>query len=216
MGKDSRRSVLIVDDYPATRVGLHEVLNRGIPGLTFVQAGNAPQALECIWKEKFDLILLDLFLEGRSRLDLVHDIKRHAPESPILIVSSFDENLYAVRALSAGASGYLNKDSPIEELVQAALQVLAGEIYVGAKVAKALAANLGKKSDRPLFERLSPREFEVLCLIGKGKAMKEIAAELHLSIKTVSTYRTRVLKAMDLKSTADLIRYCIRTKLCDD
>ncbi len=216
MDVQKRLRILVVDNHPVTARGLEEILKDEIEDLNFDYVAGAAEAMEKIWATQYDLVLLELSLSGRNGLEVLAETKKHSPSTYVLVVSIFAEDLYAVRALKAGASGYLRKDASASQVVAAVRQVLAGEKYISGSLAQSLARYFDRDTEKMAHERLSGREFEVLCLIGRGMSMKEIAFQLSLNIKTVSTYRTRILKSMALHSTADLIRYCIRTKLCDE
>lgn len=198
-----------------TVFGMREIVCAEIGHTRFEIALTPGEALEKVLATPFDLVLLDMSLGGRSGLEVLAEIRRHKPSTPVLIVSMHPEELYAVRALKAGAAGYLGKDAPVAEVVTAIRQVLSGEKYISRKGAQGLARYFEKESERPLHEKLSGREFEVLCLIGKGMAIKEIAGHLNLSVKTVSTYRARILSEMKLERTSDLIRYCLKAGLVE-
>ncbi|MCU1381873.1 MAG: response regulator transcription factor [Acidobacteria bacterium] len=173
----------------------------------------ADRALELVMAEPWDLAIVDVSLGGRSGLDAVMDMKRARPALPVLMLSMHSEELYARRALKAGASGYVMKDSPRAVLLQAINKVLSGGRYVSPSLAESLAFDLPAGTDRPLHEKLSAREFEVLRLIGSGKSVGDISTLLGLSDKTVSTYRSRILEKMSMTSNAELIRYWIEQRL---
>jgi DNA-binding NarL/FixJ family response regulator len=208
--------VLAVDDHPVVLNGMKELLLREFAGLQFDPAPSAAMALEKIWANTYDLVLLDLSLGGRSGLEVLSEIRKHCPETPVLVVSMYPEEIYGVRSVKAGAAGYLRKDAAHEEVVEAVTRVLCGHRYISADLAQILAGYIMNASDKPTHDRLSAREFEVLCLIGKGMGMKQIGIHLNLSIKTVSTYRARILSELGFKTTAALIRYCIENGLADD
>lgn len=209
-------SVLVIDDHPLAFYAIKEALTREYPGSVFVSARNAAEGLDHFRAGKFDLIILDLSLGGRSGLEVLDDIRHHSATVPVLIMSAYPEQLYGVRSLRAGASGYLRKDAAMTDILYAVSQLLAGKKYISSALAQDLAMFVSDDSQRPAHERLSRREFEVLCLIGKGFSVKQIASQLNLSIKTVSTYRTRILTELNLDTTAALIRFCLEYKLLDD
>jgi DNA-binding NarL/FixJ family response regulator len=212
-----RRSLqfLIVDDHSIVRNGLRQILSDTFSGATVAEAGDAKEALEHITKKKLDVILLDISLPGQSGLDILKQIKNVQPEAKVLILTMHPEDQYAIRVLKAGASGYLTKDSASDEVPNAVRKILAGGRYVSATLAENLAANLHASAQKTLHERLSDREYQILRMIGIGKSVKEIAYDLSLSIKTISTYRARVLSKLKFKGNADVIRYAMREKLVE-
>lgn len=207
--------VLIADDHPIYRKGLRQILTE-VPDMFAVdEAGSGEEALAKAWDGDYDLILLDISMPGRGGLDALKVLKSHNPKLPVLMLSMHPEEHYAVRALRAGASGYLNKESAWDELVIAIRKVLEGGMYVSAVLAQKLAANLAVAADKPLQEILSDREYQVFRMIAAGKTVSKIGEELSLSVKTVSTHRGRILTKMKLQSNAELIHYAITNKLTD-
>lgn len=207
--------VLIADDHAILRGGLKGILVRELKEVVCGEAGNAQQVLDLARKQQWDLVILDVTMPGRSGLDVIRELKPLQPKLPILVLSVHPEDQYAKRVLKAGASGYMNKETAPEELIRAIRRVLAGGRYVSPALAEVLALDLGWEADQPLHERLSDRELEVLCLIGSGKAISQIAEVLHLGVTTVSTYRTRILEKMSMTTTAQLINYALRNRLVD-
>ncbi|HEX9714584.1 MAG TPA: response regulator transcription factor [Desulfurivibrionaceae bacterium] len=205
--------VLIVDDHAVVRRGLRELLSDEFRGAAFGEASTAQQALEQIWKKEWDVALLDITLPGRSGLDLLKEVKAARPRLPVLVLSVHPEDQFAVRVLKAGAEGYLTKESAPEELVNAIRKILAGGQYVSPTLAEKLALGLRKDSTRAPHETLSDREYEIMCCIASGKTVTEIARELSLSPKTISTYRARLLEKLRVKNNAEIIRYAIRNGL---
>ena len=205
--------VLIVDDHAIVRRGLRELLSDEFRGAAFGEASTAQQALEQIWKKEWDVALLDITLPGRSGLDLLKEVKAARPRLPVLVLSVHPEDQFAVRVLKAGAEGYLTKESAPEELVNAIRKILAGGQYVSPTLAEKLALGLRKDSTRAPHETLSDREYEIMCCIASGKTVTEIAGELSLSPKTISTYRARILEKLRVKNNAEIIRYAIRNGL---
>ncbi len=202
--------ILIADDHAVVRRGLKQVLADEFADAKFGEAGNAQEALALAAQQRWDVVVTDISMPGRSGLDLLKDLKAMQPKLPVLVLSVHAEDQFAVRVIRAGAAGYLKKDAAPAELAQAVRKVLAGGRYVSAALAEQLASGLQRSGDRAPHELLSDREFEVFRAIASGKAVKEIAAELSLSVKTVSTYRTRVLEKMNLKTNADLMRYAMQ------
>ena len=207
--------VLIADDYATFRRGLKETLAEVFSKITFGEAKTTQETLEQVRCQDWDLVILDISMLGKSELDILDDLKRLRPKMPILLLSVHPEQQFARRALKAGAAGYLTKNSVLEELREAVRQVQAGGRYVSATLAEKLAADLREGADLPLHELLSDREFQVLRMIASGMAVKEIAEELSLSVKTVSTYRARILEKTGMKTNAELIRYALQIQLVD-
>jgi DNA-binding NarL/FixJ family response regulator len=209
---------LVADDHPIVRAGLVGLISAQSDMEHPGEAGTAAEVLARTRDEHWDLVILDLNLPDASGLDVLRRIRRERPALPVLILSAHAEEQFAVRTLRAGASGYLNKQQAPEELVVAIRRVLAGRRYVSGALAERLAAALdpAAAADRDPHESLSDREFQVLRLLGRGSAVSGIAKELHLSVKTVSTYRARLLEKLGLDSTAELVAYAIRNGLVDD
>ena len=205
--------ILIADDHAIVRRGLKQILEDTPTIVVADEAGTGKEVLEKISEKEYDVVVLDISLPDKSGLDILKQLKSQKPKLPVLILSIYPEEQYAERVLKAGASGYLTKESAPEELITAIKKVSAGGKYITASLAEKLAVNLDIKTDIPLYETLSDREFQVMCLISSGKTQKEIGAELTLSIKTISTYRYRILEKMRMKSNAELTRYAIENKL---
>ena len=177
------------------------------------EAQNAQEALDLVSKKKCDVLVLDIEMPGRSGLDVLKDMKKRQPKLAVLVLSIHPEEQFAVRVLRAGGAGYLSKESAPEELVKAIRTVYGGGKYISASVANKLASELGWRRGKALHETLSDREFEVLEMIASGKAVSQIARELSFSVKTISTYRARILAKMGMKTNAELTHYAIETKL---
>src|SRR6476660_2270727 len=190
--------ILLADDNAVVRHGLRQILAEEVKKATFGEARNAQEALSRIWKDHWDVVVLDITMPGRSGLEVLREIRKSKPKLPVLVLSMHPENQFAVRVLKRGASGYMTKESAPEELVGAIKKVLAGGRYVSTSLAEKLATYLSSDNNKPPQELLSDREFQVLRLIASGKIVSEIAKELSLSVKTISTYRTRL---QDRKST---------------
>lgn len=204
--------VFIADDHPVVREGVKRLLEKA----DFVFAGEASTSSETYRKvmdTDIDVLLLDLAMPGRGGLDTLSELKGLKPDLKVLVLSMHEEDPYAVRAIRAGAAGYLNKDSVSDELVDAIRTVAKGQRYISDSVATALAIYVENPSEGKPHERLSDREFQVLCLMGSGKTATDIADELALSVKTVSTYRSRILEKMGMHNNAQLIRYAIENNL---
>lgn len=207
-------NILVADDHAVVRAGVRQMLAEAYPNCDFAEADDAQQALDWARRREFDLIVLDISMPGRSGLDILRDLRAISTTTPVLVLSMHAEEQFAVRALRAGASGYLTKASVTPELIKAVEQVLGGRPYVSSSLAQHLASGLISGAGEPAStESLSAREFEVLRLIANGKTGKEIASTLSLSFKTVSTYRTRLLEKLQLRSNAELARYAAREGL---
>lgn len=207
--------VLIADDHAVFRRGLKETLAEAFPKVTFGEASTAQETLDHARRQDWDVAILDISMPGKSGLDILDDLKRLRPRLPILLLSMHPEQQFARRALKAGAAGYLTKDGVPEELKEAIKKIVGGGRYVSATLAERLAVELRDESDLPLHELLSDREFQVLRMIASGKTVKEIADELSLSVKTVSTYRARILEKTGMKTNAEIIRYALHSQLVD-
>ena len=207
--------ILIADDHTIVREGMKQILSENPYIVVAAEANNGHEVLDKLNKHNYDLIVLDIALPGRSGLDILKDIKNQKPKLPVLVLSMYPEEQYAVRVLKAGASGYLTKESAPNELIKAIKQITQGRKYISPSLAEKLAGELEIDSKKPLHETLSDREYEVMIMIASGKRVKEIADNLSLSEKTVSTYRTRILEKMGMKSNAELTRYAIKNKLID-
>jgi two-component system invasion response regulator UvrY len=197
------------------RHGLKQILADEFKRAAFGEARNAQEALDLVWKENWDIAILDITMPGRSGLDVLREIKKSKPRLPVLVLSMHPENQFAVRVLKRGASGYMTKESAPVELVGAVKKVMAGGRYVSTSLAEKLATYLSGDSNKPLQELLSDREFQVLRLIASGKIVSEIARELSLSVKTISTYRSRILEKMGLRNNAELMHYAMQHQLVE-
>jgi two-component system, NarL family, invasion response regulator UvrY len=205
--------ILIVDDHSIVREGLKRILS-DVPDIQVAaEAGNGADAIAVLRKRRFDLVLLDLSLPGRTGLEVLQLIKTEFRKLPVLILSAHEEDQYAVRALRDGADGYLNKQSAPELLVTAIRKVATGGKYVSPAMAERLAEEVGGRSEKPSHEDLSDREFAVLKMIATGKSLNEIAEHLSISPKTVSTYRARIIEKTGLQTNAELIRYALENNL---
>jgi two-component system invasion response regulator UvrY len=206
---------LIADDHAVVRQGLKQILGDTPEMLVAGEATNGQEVLDKVRAETWDVVILDISMPDRSGLDILKQLRSERPKLPVLVLSMHSEDQYAMRVLKAGASGYLTKDSAPDELVKAIRKVVSGGTYVSAFLAEKLAFEIGADSNRLPHETLSDREFQVLRLIAAGESVTEIAAELFLSVKTVSTYRTRLLQKMHLGTNAELIYYAIQNHLID-
>ncbi|MDX2150730.1 MAG: response regulator transcription factor [Bryobacteraceae bacterium] len=204
-------AILVIDDHPSIVEGLRTILIGGLAVGCFQAARSAEEAVAHASAKRWDLIISDISVPGRGGPELIGDLRRAAPAAPILVYTMHDETQFGVRCLRAGAQGYLTKDRDAEELLQAARRLLGGGKYITPTLAELLAEAVQNPGEP--HERLSDRELQILRLLASGKSPGEIATQLHISVKTVSTYRTRVLDKLSLTSTADLIRYALSNNL---
>jgi DNA-binding NarL/FixJ family response regulator len=206
-------NILIVEDHTIVRKGLIQILNETPGEFNIQEASNGWEAIEKVKKTDYAVVLLDISLPGMNGLDVLKQLKLEKPNLPILVLSMYPVEQYAVRILKAGASGYLTKESAPEELMKALRMVAQGKSYINPAVAEQLVLNIGGKSEDLPHNRLSDREFQVLGMIASGHSIKQIATELALSVKTVSTYRARILEKMNMKNNAEIISYAIKNEL---
>jgi DNA-binding NarL/FixJ family response regulator len=205
--------VLIADDHAVVREGVRQILS-DTPDISVVaEARDGQEAIDKVRSETLDVVVLDITMPGKSGIEALTEIKRERPNLPVLILSVHSEEQYGPRILKAGASGYLPKDSLPDQLVQAIRKAVIGGKYISPVLAEKLASELGSDAAKPLHETLSDREYQVLCMIGRGKTIKEIAEVLSLSDKTISTYRARILEKMNMKNNGELTHYAIRQGL---
>lgn len=207
--------ILIADDHSVVRQGLQQIVSERMDMAMAGQASSGQEALDLVRENEFDVAIIDIAMPGRGGLDILRDLKAIRPDMKVIILSMYSEEQYAVRSLRDGASAYLTKTSAPDELLLAIETVAAGRRYITPSIADRLAGYIEDSAARPAHELLSDREMQVLVLIGSGKTVSEIAEELTLSVKTVSTYRSRILEKMALASNADLIRYAIHHRLVD-
>jgi DNA-binding NarL/FixJ family response regulator len=207
--------VLIADDHAIVRQGLRQILSETDDLIATGEAGDGAEALQLARQQPWDVFLLDVSMPNRNGIDTLKQLKKEFPRLPVLILSMHPEEQYAVRALKAGASGYLTKQSAPEQLVTAIRQVAGGKKYVSPAVAQQLVEALSDDSKKRPHERLTDREYQVLVMISAGNTLTQIAESLNLGVATVSTYRARLLEKMALKSTAELIRYGLENGLVD-
>lgn len=206
-------NILIVDDHAVVRAGLRQFLLEDSSIQDVGEASTGEQALDALRKGRWDLVILDINMPGRNGIDILKHIVATAPDTKILILSGYPENQYAVNVLRAGASGYLPKESAPEELLKAVRCILQGKRYVSAALAEMLVSDLDTNRDLPAHSGLSQREFQIFFKLATGASVSEIANELCLSVKTVSTYRSRVLEKMSFRTNADITSYALRNGL---
>jgi DNA-binding NarL/FixJ family response regulator len=207
--------ILIADDHAVVRRGLREILADALPAADFTEVGNGDEVLDNLGTSHTAMLVLDINMPGRSGMDVLRDVKHTYPRLPVIILSCQPEDQYAVRCLRAGAAAYINKESASEELAIAVKKILGGGRYVSASLAEKLVANLDESVDKPLHELLSDREHEVMRMIASGTPLTDIGEKLHVSVKTISSYRARIMEKMQMKSNAELTRYAMMHKLID-
>lgn len=207
--------ILIADDHAIVREGLKQIVAEEKDIVVAGEAENAAGLMDLLEKEKWSLVVLDINMPGKSGLEALKDIKLQYPDLPVLILSMFSEDQYGIRAIKAGASGYLKKVSAPTELVIAIRKIVAGGKYINPDLAEKLAEKFGETGKPALHENLSDREYQIMCNIALGKSAEQIAEELSLSINTIYTYRNRILEKMDMKSNVELTQYVLRNKLVE-
>ena len=207
--------VLIADDHEIVRDGLRDILTTRLGTVVVSEAKDAGEAINLLIKEDWDLVLLDINMPGRDGLEVLEEAKRLRPKTPVMVLTAYPEEQFAIRSFKLGASGYLTKQSATDELVTAVQRILAGGKYITASLAERLAVSLGGNDDQAPHEALSNRELQVLRLIAVGKSIKETAAELALSEKTVATYRTRISEKTGLKTNVEIARYALKHGLVE-
>jgi len=205
--------ILIADDHAIVRRGLRDILLEEFPSAEIVEVADAEDLLKNVIQQQWNVVISDLSMPGRSAIEALKQIKIYYPRLPVLILSIYPEDQYAIRVLKAGSSGYLNKDMAPDELVNAVHKVLSGRKYITASVAEKLASAFDYNSQKSSHEHLSDREFEVLKMLASGKSVSDIGAILNLSVTTISTYRSRIMGKMNMKTNADLTQYAIENKL---
>ncbi len=205
--------ILIVDDHYVVRQGLKQVIAEKLPSVEFGEASNGNEALELVWIEDWDVLLLDIVMSGRGGLDTMKEVHRSKPKLPVIILSMQSAAQFAVRSIKLGAFAYIQKDSAGLELIEAVQAALLGQKYITPFVAELMAREMMSGRAQSAHEKLSDREYQVLCLLGSGKTVKEIGARFSLSSKTISTYRTRILEKMGLKNNSQITHYVFRNGL---
>jgi DNA-binding NarL/FixJ family response regulator len=206
-------SVLIADDHAMVRAGLRRWLEQDAAIETIGEAMSGTETLERMRESPWDVVVLDINMPDRSGIDILAHIRTGYPKTRVLVISAFSEKQYAIYALRAGAAGYLAKDQAPEDFMHAIHTVLAGRRFVSATLAEMLVGALDEPADQPLHSSLSQREFQILCKLAVGRSVSEIARELCISVKTVSTYRARILEKMNFTTNADLTAYALRNGL---
>ncbi|MEN6463731.1 MAG: response regulator transcription factor [Syntrophaceae bacterium] len=201
--------VIIADDHPVVYKGFKEILRENFGSVIVDEAGSGQELIEKVKKTDYDLVLLDISLPDANGLDVLREMRKKRPKLPVLVVSMYPEDMYAVRAIRTGAQGYLTKQSASEELVVAIRKIMSGKRYVNPAFAVRMVVDFECDAARPAHEKLSNREFQVMRMFGSGKTMKDIAAELNLSINSIRTYRVRIMEKIGVKGTEGLIHYAL-------
>lgn len=207
--------ILIADDHPIVRKGLKEILVESKDIIIVDEASNGQEVLDRAWKNDYDVVVLDIAMPGRSGLDVLKQLKKENYSSPVLILSRYPEDQYAVRVLKLGADGFLTKECTPEELIGAIKKVANGGKYISSALAEKLAVYIKNDSEKKPHEKLSNREFEVMLMLSSGKTVGEISEDLSLSVNTISTYRLRILEKMEMNNNSQLMRYALNEKLID-
>jgi len=207
--------ILIADDHTIVREGLKQIIAETSDMTVADEAADGHEVINKALNNNYDVVVLDITMPGINGLDVLKQIKAQKPKLPILVLSVHPEEQYAVRTLKAGASGYLTKESAPDELIAAIRKVSVGKKYVSPSLAEKLALELEIDHEKPLHETLSDREYQIMCIIASGKTLSEIADELYLSVKTISTYRTRILEKMKMKNNIELTHYAIKHGLVE-
>ncbi|MCE1164799.1 MAG: response regulator transcription factor [Bacteroidetes bacterium] len=202
--------ILIADDHPIVRNGLKQMISDEADMNVVCEASDAGEVFAGIEKNELDVLILDISMPGTGGFEILSRLRNNGSKTPVLMLSALSEDLYASKSLKAGASGFINKESAPEELVKAIRKVFSGGVYVSSHLAEKLAVDLKHDVDKPPYEYLSTREFQIMCMIASGKTVSEIAKELYINVKTVSTYRSRILEKMNFRNNSELTKFCIR------
>jgi two-component system invasion response regulator UvrY len=202
--------ILIADDHAIVREGLKQIVAETTDIVVADEASSGLEVLKKVWDTEYDVVILDISMPGKDGVDILKQLKSQNPHLPILVLSMHPEEQYAIRVLKAGAAGYLTKESAPTDLITAIRKVATGRKYVSSSLAEKLALDLERDTEKPLHETLSDREYQVMCMIASGKRAKEIAEGLCLSVKTISTYRSRILEKMKMKNNAEVMHYAIK------
>jgi two-component system invasion response regulator UvrY len=207
------KKILLVDDHSIVRSGLRNLIDLENDMRVEDEAASGNEAIQKVRKQQFDIVVLDISMPNKNGVDTLHDLKRVAPDLPVLILSGYAEQQYALNLIRSGCKGYLSKDADPDEIIKAIRTICAGRLYISSALAELMASELMQPSDKLLHETLSDREFQVFFKLATGKSVTEIGEELFISVKTVSTYRARILEKMNMKTNADLTYYAIKNEL---
>lgn len=205
--------VLIADDHAIVRKGMRQIISEAYPTSHIGEVGDVESLVSEVTKSDWDIVITDINMPGRSGVEALRQLKQINPKLPVLIMSMYPEDQYALRVLKGGAAGYLSKEKVHEELIRAIQAILQGRKFITPGIAEQLADSLDSGNSKELYEILSDREFDVLKMLAKGRSVSEIADQLALSATTVSTYRSRIMEKMQMKTNADLTRYALEKKL---
>ena len=207
--------ILIADDHAVVRQGVQYILRNEFKEVEFGEARNAEEMLDKVKEQTWDLVILDIKMPGKSGLNILEQLKHGYPHLPVFVLSMYPEEQYAMRLLKSGASGYMNKENAPEELARAVRKILSGGVYISPSLSEKLITEFGTDTERPLHETLSSREFQVMLMVASGKSLTEIADEIYLSVKTISTYRSRILEKMKMATNAQLTSYALENHLIE-
>ncbi len=210
MSPSSKIRILLADDHTMFREGVKQVLSGTDECIVVDEASNAQQVLEKVQRVPLDVVVLDISMPGRDGIDVLKQLKSLKPQVQVLVLSMYPEEQYAFRAIKAGASGYLTKNKASAELIAAIRKIASGRKYISEDVAEQLAVDLERDADKPLHQRLSDREYQVMCMIASGRSVSQISDELSISVSSVSTIRSRILKKLNMKSNAEITHYAIK------
>lgn len=207
--------ILIADDHAVVRQGVQYTLRNEFKEVEFGEARNAEEVLDKVMEQTWNLVILDIKMPDKSGLNILEQLKHGYPNLPVFVLSMYPEEQYAMRVLKSGASGYMNKENAPEELARAVRKILSGGVYISPSLSEKLISEFGTDTGRPLHEILSSREFQVMLMLASGKSLTEIGKEIHLSVKTISTYRTRILEKMKMDTNAQLTSYALENRLIE-
>ncbi len=208
-------NILVVDDHSIFRRGVKDILSEELPGVSVTETGKGHETMELVRQQRLDVVVLDINLPDKNGIEVLKEIKVLRPHLPVVILSLYPEDQYAMRAFKAGASGYLTKETVAEELITAIKKVIAGGVHVSQSLAEQLVSTFTPGHNTSLHQNLSDRELEVLTSIARGRTITEIADSLALSVKTVSTYKSRIHEKLNLKTSAELVRYAVEHDLVE-
>lgn len=207
--------ILIADDHAVVRQGVQYTLRNEFKEVEVGEARNAEEVLDKVKGQTWNLVILDIKMPGKSGLNILEQLKHGYPNLPVFVLSMYSEEQYAMRVLKSGASGYMNKEDAPEELARAVRKILSGGVYISPSLSEKLITEFGTDTTRPLHEILSSREFQVMLMLASGMSLTEIGKEIHLSVKTISTYRSRILEKMKMHTNAQLTSYALENHLIE-
>ena len=213
MSPSLKTRILLADDHAMFREGVKQLLTNTTEFVVVDEAKDAAEVIQKVQEKKYDVVILDISMPGRDGIDVLKQIRQINPQIHVLVLSMYPEDQYAFRAIKAGASGYLTKNRASSELIEAIQRIATGRKYISPGVAEQLAEDLGRDVDKPLHQRLSDREYQVMSMIASGKTVGKIAGELAISVSSVSTLRTRILKKLGMKTNAEITHYALKHDL---